>query len=84
VVIASAQGQVGRCAGRGVARTDESSGGGEQAQPQPLGFVVRGGGAQHEAGAPGQQVLGERGDGDPDPVLVGVVEGYLEPISAGP
>src|SRR5215212_711734 len=55
----------------------EPSGGGENAQPQPLGFVAGGGGGQREPGAPGQQVLSERADRDPDAVLVGVVEGQV-------
>ena len=63
---------------------DEASGVGEDPQAQPLGFVAGRWSGQREAGAPGQQVLGERGDREPDAVLGGVVEGYLESISTGP
>jgi len=56
---------------------DESSGGGQDPQSHPFRFVAGGRVGQREAGAPGQQISGERGDGDPDPVLVGVMEGQV-------
>jgi hypothetical protein len=42
---------------------------------RPPDLARRGG--QGEAGAPGQQVLSQRGDRQPDAVLVGVVEGQV-------
>ena len=53
---------------------DKASGDGEDPQAQPFGLVGCGRGGEGEAGAPGQQVLGQGADRQPDPVLVGVVE----------
>lgn len=68
----------------GVDVQDAASGGahdpaghGEDPQPEPFGLVGAGRGRECQAGAPGQQVLGRRGDGDPDPVLVDAVQGQV-------
>jgi hypothetical protein len=60
-----------------VCSADKAAGGGEDPQSQAFGFVAGGGGGQRETGAPGQQVLGECADRDPDSVLVGVAEGQV-------
>ena len=52
----------------------DAYGDGQGSQPQPFRLVARRCGGRGEAGAPGQQVLGQRADRQPDPVLVGVVE----------
>jgi hypothetical protein len=56
---------------------DDEPGDGQDAQPQPRRLVDRPVRGQCEAGTPGQQVRGGRADRQPDPVLVGVVEGQV-------
>ena len=71
MVIVSVQGQVGvDVQGVAACGADESSGGGEDPQPHPLWFVAGRRSGEREAGAPGQQVLGQRGDRDSDAVKV--------------
>ena len=57
----------------------------EHAQPEPFGFPASGVGVvQREQLGPGGQVQGELDDRQPDPVLVEVVQGYLEPFGGCP
>lgn len=79
--------RAGDCVGPGPVRVDvqdtasggvhETAGHGEDPQPESFRLVGAGRDREGEAGAPGQQVLGQRGDGDPDPVLVDTVEGQV-------
>jgi len=57
---------------------------GQDPQSQPFRLVGRDRGGQCEADGPGEQVGGQGGDGEPDPVLRHVVDCYLEPICPGP